>query len=138
MIGAIRRLTSRSIMCWTRFDDRRCTDNVPPGHNNRRPITAVRRQKLKVDRVGPRGQVFDELEVGDEVEITARVGVASRHQVRCRYWPPAHYIGSACHVQGAVPGLVQEKQLGAELSPADLDGANPIVSTNVVLPDLFY
>jgi hypothetical protein len=37
-------------------------------------------------------------------------------------------------VEGAVPVLVQEKKLGAELSPADLDGANPISSPDVVLP----
>ena len=116
------------------FDDRRCTDNVPPSHDKRRPVTDVRRQKLQVDRVGPRGQMFDELEVGHEVNITAGIRVPSRHQVGCRCWPPAHYLCSAGHVQGAVPVLVQEKQLGAELSPADLDGASPISSTNVVLP----
>ena len=82
--------------------------------------------------------MFDELEVGHEVDITAGVGVPSRHQVGCRCWPPAHYFCSAGHVEGAVPVLVQEKQLGAELSPADLDGASPISSTNVVLPHPFY
>jgi superfamily II DNA or RNA helicase len=71
------------------LDDRRCTDNVPPGHDKRRPITDVRRQNLQVDRVGPRRQMFDELEVGHEVNITARIGIPSRHQVGCRCWPPA-------------------------------------------------
>ena len=82
--------------------------------------------------------MFDELEVGHEVNITAGVGVTSGQQVGCRCWPPAHYLCSAGHVQGAVSVLVQQKQLGAELSPADFDGASPVAGTNVVLLHPFY
>lgn len=46
------------------FDDRCCSHDIPPGHDNWRPVTGLRCQKLEVDRFRPRGQLFDEPEVG--------------------------------------------------------------------------
>ena len=77
--------------------------------------------------------MFDELKVGHEVEIAAWVRVP-RKQLGCRCWPPAHYLRSAGHVQGAFRFSYKSSSLAPKLSPADFDGASPISSTNVVLP----
>src|ERR1700743_1557362 len=87
-------------------DGRRCSDDVPPGHDNWRPVMDLRCQKLEVDRVGPRGQMFDELKVGNKVNITARAGVPSGQQVAGGRWPPSRYLRSASYMEGALPVLV--------------------------------
>lgn len=41
-------------------------------------------------------------------------------------------------MQSAVSVLIQKKELRAELTSADLDSADPISCTNVVLPRTLY
>lgn len=82
--------------------------------------------------------MFDELDICYEVDLATRVRVTNSRQVGRRSWPPARYLGGACHPEEAIPVLVQDEQLGTELSPADFDGANPISRTNVVLLQLIY